>query len=94
MGQLHEFSIIQTNVQVHEKCQKDENGDCGAHSYCRYCRPYSKADTVMFYFCASVPQFERSCPTATKSTYIDTPSDRKTHYRLDLQIEHANESGT
>lgn len=31
---------------------------------------------------------------ATKSTYIDTPNDRKTYYRLDLQIEHANESGT
>jgi hypothetical protein len=39
-------------------------------------------------------QFKRSSPTATKSTYIDTPNDRKTHYRLDLQIEHANESGT
>jgi hypothetical protein len=32
--------------------------------------------------------------TATMFTYIDTPNDRKTHYRLDLQIEHANESGT
>lgn len=36
MGQLHEFSIVQTNVQVQEKHKKnDEDGNDGAHSYCR-----------------------------------------------------------
>lgn len=36
MGQLHEFGIVETNVQVQEKHQKkDEDGNYGAHSYCR-----------------------------------------------------------
>ena len=38
-------------------------------------------------------RFERPFPTATKFTYIDTPNTRKTHYRLDLQIEHVNDRG-
>jgi hypothetical protein len=32
MGQLHQFSIVQTNVQVQGKRQKkDEGGNHGAH---------------------------------------------------------------
>jgi hypothetical protein len=52
---------------------------------------------VTWQFCLCVTawsQYKRACPTVTKARYIHKPNDRKTHYRLDLQIEHANESGT
>jgi hypothetical protein len=37
MGQLHEFSIVQMNVQVQEeeRQKEKEEGDCGAHLCCR-----------------------------------------------------------
>lgn len=92
MGQFHEFTIVQTDVQVQEKCRKkNEEGNCGVHSYWRSWSVHQHRcrDALVL-----MAQFKRSFPTVTKVRYIDTPNDRKTHYRLYPQIEHANESGT
>lgn len=38
MGQLHDFGIVKTNVQIQEKHQKEkekEESNYRAHSYCR-----------------------------------------------------------
>jgi hypothetical protein len=78
MGQLHEFSIVQTNVKVQEKCQKKyEEGNCGAHSYWKSWRVHHRDHRchVLFMRNSMAQLFKRSCPSATKFTYIDTPND-------------------
>jgi hypothetical protein len=50
MGQLHEFGIVQTNVQVQEEKHRKEKeeGNYGAHLYCRRPLPcFSRLTTVV-----------------------------------------------
>ena len=85
MGQLHEFGIVQTNVQVQEKRQKkDEDGNCGAHSYCTSCLPWQ------FGFCVTAwPNLSAHIQQQLSPHILTRPSTAKHTtdwiYRLSMQ---------